>query len=164
MAENTYHLYIHAEDLADTKSAVAGQNGSSGTSSKPQGNKGAEGASKALTGLVSYSSVAATAEKLISYEISQVELRTGAREYEQKLQFGYSMAKKGIGIGAAVVGGLATGNLPAVAIGLVAAGINSLIKISQNYNTLRTQESLEDISIGMANIRAGTAGRRSPNQ
>lgn len=115
-------------------------------------------------GLVSYSSIAATADKLIGYEVSQVELRTGAREYEQKLQFGYSMAKKGVGIGAAVVGGIATGNLPAVAIGLVAAGINSVIKISQNANTLRTQESLENISIGMANVRAGTAGRRSPNQ
>lgn len=164
MAESTYHLYIHAEDFAGSKSAVAGQNGGAGTSSKPQGNKGAEGASKALMGLVSYSSIAATADKLIGYEVSQVELRTGAREYEQKLQFGYSMAKKGVGIGAAVVGGIATGNLPAVAIGLVAAGINSVIKISQNANTLRTQESLENISIGMANVRAGTAGRRSPNQ
>lgn len=164
MAENTYHLYIHAEDFTGSKSAVAGQNGGAGTSSKPQGNKGAEGASKALMGLVSYSSIAATADKLIGYEVSQVELRTGAREYEQKLQFGYSMAKKGVGIGAAVVGGIATGNLPAVAIGLVAAGINSVIKISQNANTLRTQESLENISIGMANVRAGTAGRRSPNQ
>lgn len=164
MAENTYHLYIHAEDFAGSKSAVAGQNGGSGISSEPQGDKSAQGTSKALMGLVSYSSIAATADKLIGYEVSQVELRTGAREYEQKLQFGYSMAKKGIGIGAAVVGGIATGNFPAVAIGLVAAGINSVIKISQNYNTLRTQESLENISIGMANVRAGTAGRRSPNQ
>lgn len=163
MEGNTYHLYVHFGGEDGEKSAVAG-NQSSEKKEVSYADKSARSAQRAIKHLVSYASVAATADKLIGYEISQVELKTGAREYEQKLQFGYGIGKKVAGTGVAIGLGIASGNLPAVAIGLVASGINKLISIGQNYNTLKTKENLENVSIDMANVRAGTAGRRGANQ
>ncbi len=122
-----------------------------------------QGAAMAQTAMVAYPMGAVVADSLINYQINTVSLRTGNNEYEQRLQFGYSAAKKGIGMGAAALVGLATGN-PMVIGGVIAMGISKALNISQRINTLQMEENLENVSIGMANVRAGTAGRRSPNQ
>lgn len=92
-----YHLYIHADDVGEENQVVAGsataQSSGTGTSGTDGAGKTAQGAAKAVKGLISFSTAAAFADNIISYELSQVNLRTGAAEYEQKLQFGYSTAK-----------------------------------------------------------------------
>lgn len=163
MAENnTYHLYVHFGGGGEKKSAVS--NNSANKNNEPEISKTEQGAMNALEGMVSYAAVRAFANNLISYEISQVELRTGAREYEQKLRFGYDVANKVINIGTAtVMGGLAGGPIGA-AVGFLGSTFYTALGYMQNANTLRTQQNLEDISIGMANIRAGVSGRRGANQ
>lgn len=165
MEKNSYHLYVHLDGTEENaQSAVAGSTAKDSKQPLSYGEKSARSLQKGMTNLVSFASVAATADKLIGYEINSVELRTGAREYEQRLQFGYSVAQRGVTALAAVGIGAATGNLPAVVIGLVAAGVNTAISLSQRKNTLQMQENLENVSIGMANVRAGTAGRRGANR
>ena len=114
--------------------------------------------------MVSFAAVRTFADRLISYEISQVSLRTGAREYEQKLQFGYDLLNKGLNVGMATAAGFAAGGVVGAGVALIGSTIYSLIGYAQNANTIATNKSLEDISIGMASERAGVSGRRGATQ
>lgn len=119
---------------------------------------------KGLKGLVSYSAVSSTADNLITYEINQVELRTGAREMEQRMQTVYNFGKKALNTTVALGIGLATGNFPLVAIGVVTSVFNSAISIAQKQRTIDTQQTVENVSINMQNERAGVQGRRGTRQ
>ena len=169
MAENnSYHIYLHLDELADS-GAMAGTTGSTGAEepAKDPSDASAGRVASAAKKLVSFAAVASTADKLISYEISQVSLRTGATEYEQRMNAAYSLGKQVLGAGAALAGGAVLGGPAGFAvalIGVVSSGINKMINYEQNRETLRTQQNLENISIGMQNIRAGTTGRRAREQ
>lgn len=169
MAEaNEYHIYLHLGELTES-SAMAGTTGSVGSdnSAVNAGDASAAKVANAAKKLVSFAAVASTADKIISYNISQVSLRTGATEYEQRLNAAYSVGKDVVGAGMALVTGAAFGGPAGFAvalIGVVASGINKIINLEQNRQTLRTQQSLENISIGMENMRAGVAGRRTREQ
>lgn len=119
---------------------------------------------KGLKGLVSYSAISSTADNLITYEINQVELRTGAREMEQRMQTVYNFGKKALNTTVALGIGLATGNFPLVAIGAVTSVFNSAISIAQKQRTIDTQQTVENVSINMQNERAGGQGRRGTRQ
>lgn len=169
MAEsNEYHIYLHLDELTES-SAMAGTTGSIGGegSATGSGDAGAAKVASAAKKLVSFAAVASTADKLISYQINQVSLQTGATEYEQRLNVAYSVGKEVIGAGAALAAGAIVGG-PAgfgvALIGVVASGINKVLNLELNRETLRTQQRLENISIGMENMRAGVAGRRAREQ
>lgn len=147
---------------SDSGSAMSGSTG--GAAPKTDAEKRAQGASKALQGMVSYAAVRAFADNLISYEISQVELRTGAREYEQQLRFAYDVGNKVLNIGTATVGGFLAGGIVGAGVGLIGSTFYTALGYLQNANTIRTKQNLEDISIDMANLRAGVSGRRGKTQ
>ena len=169
MAEsNEYHIYLHLGEFTES-SAMAGTTGSTGTdnSAVSAGDASAAKVASAAKKLVSFAAVASTADKLISYNISQVSLRTGATEYEQRMNAAYSVGKEVVGAGAALAAGAIFGGpagLGVALIGVVASGINKVINLEMNRETLRTQQNLENISIGMENMRAGVAGRRAREQ
>ena len=149
-------------DESDSK-VVSGSNANE-RATKTDAQKKAEGAEKALKSMVSFAAVRTFADRLISYEISQVSLRTGAKEYEQKLQFGYDLLNKGLNVGMATAAGFAAGGVVGAGVALIGSTIYSLIGYAQNANTIATNKSLEDISIGMASERAGVSGRRGATQ
>lgn len=158
MAENhSYEVIIRAENV-EKKSAVAGNNSES--SEKTYGEKTAASLEKGLKGLVSYQAVKSTAEQLITAEIGRVELRTGAAEYQQRIQtmysIGSSIANSVVSIGV----GAATGNLPLVLIGLATKGIQTAISVYQKQLQLNLQKADENISIGLVSRRASTGARR----
>lgn len=159
----TYQITIKLPAESSQNTVVAGQQGTDSSPSQ-SGNKTEQGALKAAKGLVSFSAAAAFADNLISYEISQVELQTGAREYEQKLQFAYSTTKKVIGIASATAIGAKTGGPIGAIAGFIGSTFYTMLGYAQNARTIQTKQNLEDISLGMASIRAGISGRRSPNQ
>ena len=64
--------------------------------------------------------------------------------------------------GAGLTAGLA--GLAGAAMEIVANGFSKLIGIAQRANNLRLQEGVENVSIAMQNVRAGTVGRRGNNQ
>lgn len=163
MASQNYTITINLNALPKGNSAMA--ESESSTVGGLSGNPASEaGTLKAAEKLVSFATIAASADKIITSEISKVNLRTGAAEYEQRLSASYSAGKQIIGAGAALAIGAATGTLPAVALGMVMSSINKALSISQKASQLNMEHSLEDISINMQNVRAGTSGRRSPNQ
>lgn len=123
--------------------------------------KSADSAKAAAQKIVSVGTAASIADKLISYEVNSVSLRTGATEYEQKLQFGYSTLKS---TAVPLVVGAATGGLPGAAIGLVMGLAMQGIQWAQNARTMIFNQNLENVSIGMATVRAGVTGSRSDKQ
>lgn len=164
-----YHLYIHSPVVSTQKSPVAKGangtgNGTGSTEGEAGGGLGLSRTERALKGMVTYAAVSSFADRLISNELSTVELRTGAREYEQQLQFGYGLAKKGVNAAVTLGIGIATGTWPVIMVGAVLAGATKMAEIGQNMRVLEMQENLEGISIQMANTRAGTSGRRGQNQ
>lgn len=167
MAEsNEYHIYVHIDGGKETKSAVAGAGtGSTGTDnvSETSDDSVMDAVTNKLKKMVSFAAVKSTADKIVNYNISQVSLRTGASEYEQRLSFTYNTASQVVGAGAALATGGPAG-LAVAAIGLAVSGIHKIMAITQKEDTLRMQESLENVSMGMARVRAGTSGRRSKDQ
>lgn len=165
-----YHLYVHTSGGSAQKSPVAknasgtGEGTGSANAGQSYGEKVGKNTEKALEGMVSYNLAASFADQLISYEVSTVELRTGAREYEQQLQFGYGLAKKGVSAAVSLGIGIATGTWPLVVAGLAVSGLKKVVEIGQNVRTLGMQENLEGVSINFANVRAGVSGRRGQNQ
>ena len=165
---NEYHIYVHIDGAEDKKSAVAGTgSGSTGTNSVGSSNDGVDKVANKIKTMVSFSAIKSTADSLVNYEISQVALETGATQYEQRLSFTYNAVSQAVGAGAALIGGALMGG-PAgfvvAAIGVVSSGVQKLVNYAQQTKTLQTQQTLENISIGMATVRAGVTGRRSANQ
>lgn len=146
--------------------ADAGTSSSSGGGSV-DGFLTAKQAIRATQKVMAYTGMKQIAESYIAYRISTVNLRTGASEFQQKLQFAYNEGSQLAGsIGAVFMGGI-IGGIPGAVTAAAGVGLTYLMKLigwAQNYNTIRTQENLEDVSIGMANIRAGVSGRRGRTQ
>lgn len=157
MADKSYEIIVRAEGV-EQKSAVAGNN--SGSSEKTYGEKTAASLEKGIKGLVSYASVKGLAEQLITAEIGRVELRTGAAEYQQRIQTVYSVGSSVLNSAVAIGVGAATGNLPLVLIGTATKAVSWLIGGIQRQIDLNLKQAGEDISIGMATRRASTNGRR----
>ena len=149
------HLYIHLDDLEED-SSVAGSGKSD--SKKNYWDKTADSAKSAARKVVSYATLKSTADQLISGSINQVSLSTGAEEYE------HSIGQRVWQTGEMIAIGAMTGGLPGAIAGLALSGLSFGINYSIGVSRLQKEESLEDISIGMKNIRAGTAGRRSRDQ
>lgn len=166
---NPYVIKIVLPD-ENNESAMAGANSAStGGNSENKGSFGnvVEAVGKKVKQMVSFAAVKSTADQLINYHIGTVSLRTGATEYEQRSSVVYSTVSQTVGaVGSLIMGGIMGGpaGLAVAAIGIAASGIQKLIGITQKENTLRLQESVENVSISMQNVRAGTVGRRGGNQ
>ena len=139
------------------KKAVAQNNAPTSDSSQSAGTN----IEKAMKNLVSYGAIKHTADKIVSYQIGTVELRTGAREYEQKLQFGYQVGGKLLNTAVMIGGAAATGNLPLAVIGVATSAMSTGLDIWQKQNTININENREDIAIAMQMNRAGNLGRRN---
>ncbi len=163
MAEG-YHIYIHLDELSNG-SAMAG--GESAPAAKQRSAGGGDRVANALKGMVSFAAIKSTADQLANYAHSTINLRTGAQEYEQRIQAIYSATSQAVGALAGMIGaGITAGpaGVAVVALGIAANGVRQVINIAQKENTLRLEESVENVSIGMQNVRAGTIGRRGNNQ
>lgn len=122
---------------------------------------------KATFGLVSYATVHSFADQIVSYNISQVSLETGASEYEQRLNTVYEIGNSVLGAGVSLLGGAVFGGPAGFALaltGVVLNGARKIVNIVQNNQTLQAQSDFENISIGLSRRRAGFTGSRSINQ
>ena len=163
MAGNDFHLYIHLGEAGEG-SAMAGGAKNKSDSASSGSDSTAIGIKSAVKKIVSYATIKATADQVISGNLSMVELNTGSAEYEQRLQAGYNLGKQIWNAGEIfVLGGLA-GGLPGAIAGLFISGVHMAISYSFRAATLAKEENLENVSIGLMNVRAGTAGRRSRDQ
>ena len=91
--------------------------------------------------------------------INRVELRTGRATYQEQLNYQKSATIRGLGIAASIIGGLATGNY-LLAVGGAVSALDWGIEIGIAQENLNLERAVNNVSIGMANIRAGAGGDR----
>lgn len=151
-----YEMYVYGSGFENKPSAVAGSSGEE----KTYAQKTASSLEKGVKGLVTYSAVKGTAERLIQTEIGRVELATGAKEYQQRLQQAYGIGSFIANNTISVAVGFVTGNAPLALIGVATSILGGALEGFQKQRTLRLEEANENISIGLAARRASTNGRR----
>ena len=126
-------------------------------SAKEEGSK----AKKIISAGAMYGIAKQTAARVISHQINTVALRTGKNELQERLQFQYNVASQAFSVAQNVAIGYMTGNIPgavvAAAVSIGSIAIDHAIK----SNELRMSRQLEDIQIGLADIRAGSLGDRT---
>lgn len=163
-ANNEYVIRITQDgNVSGTKGPVTNASATSSpdSSEKSYWAKSADSALNAAQKIVSTGTVISVADNLISYDVGTISLRTGATEYEQKIQFAYSKVKE---FALPIALGVSTAGVP----GAIVGGIFSLamqgISWAQNTQTIAYKRQLENVSIGMASVRAGVTGSRSDRQ
>lgn len=167
-------IRIELPSEEEKKTPVAQSNPDSGTSQTTSPSSGGGGGAitaKDVIGagkkVMAYTGIKQIAESAISYELSTVNLRTGAAEYSQKLQFAYNEGSQALSAVGSIAMGAAVGGFVGAAVAAVGVGISYVMKFigwAQNAARLETEQNLESISIGFASTRAGVSGRRSNNQ
>lgn len=147
---------------SSTDAGSASSSSSSGSSS--DGALTAQMAVGAAKKIVAATGFKQIADSVISYDISKISLRTGATEYQQKVQFAYNEGMNAASSIGAIGMGALIGGPAGAAVAAAGVGISYIMKIigwAQNANTIQIQENQEDISIQMQMIRAGSMGRRN---
>lgn len=91
----------------------------------------------------------------IEYGISTVNVRTGRAEAQQRMQFAYSVGRQVVGIGENIAIGALVGGLPGAIIGAVMSTVTTVAGYAINQSKIDLQSNLENISLGLMNIRAG---------
>lgn len=168
MAENNGYILILRNE---TGGGIAEEVGGAGGVQASGGGAGGEtsgglspNAKKALRGALSvYRPLKSTANQLISYEVSQVELRTGSREQHQRANFAYSVGKTIYNAAESVAIGAIFGGLPGALTSLALSTLSSAISIAQNQETINTERRLEDITRNLSAQRVTVSGSRYMN-
>lgn len=168
MGDNVYEIRITLPQGMEKESAVAKSAANTSTSkdSSSQSSTAKDMIGMAKT-VVAYTGAKRIAEAYITHQINTVSLRTGATEYEQKLQFAKSEASQAVGSVAAIAMGAAVGGPAGAAVAAIGVGINYMMKFigwSQNADKIQMQKDLESISLQMQRVRMGTGGSRGINQ
>lgn len=115
----------------------------------------ASNSSAGVKSLVVYSKAKAFIKQGIQHQINTVELRTGAAEVQQRLQFGYQIASDVFGIGESIAVGAAVGSVPGAILGAVVGVFGTVVNYANRQNTINMQETREDITISLMDKRAG---------
>ena len=137
------------------KSTASTANGSS-----VKNNGEDSGGNKRGMGLASYHYAKQAVNTAITAELNRVELRTGHRRLQERINFGYSTAKSVFDIGES----LAIGAMFGVAgVAGAATTVTKLISMGIAMQDLNIQREVESIGIRFANIRAGAGGDRTGN-
>lgn len=141
--------------------------GSSSSAASPRGNTKktvpdtAPPPIRQLAGMGAAYGIAKSAmSKIVTHTINTVSLRTGQTEYQQRLQFQYEIASRGFNILESVVVGAMVGNAPGAILGAATSLGSALHDLYNRSDTLRISRNLENISIGLADIRAGARADR----
>lgn len=165
MPDNVYRIEIDLSNFPDKNSPVSntGEESSQETSSSISAKQAVRAAKK----VVAMTGVKRLADAYVNYTVSTVALKTGATEYEQKLQFITSEVSQGVGAIGAIAGGALFGGLAGAAVAAAGVAVNYAMKGVQwslNADRLKLEQNLENISLRMQQTRSGFAGSRGENQ
>ena len=94
-------------------------------------------------------------DQIVTQQISTINLRTGASEQQQRIEFGYQIGKSIYGVVKNVAIGALTGGWVGVVAGLGLSAISSFINYENKAQQLNWQGQLEDVSLRGMTIRAG---------
>ncbi len=167
MADNVYVIKVELPGGEAKKSAVA-KTDTDNSADKPKDEAlSVNDALSTAKKVVAYSGIKMVAEKYVGHYISTVSLRTGAVEYEQRLQTVQSEVSQAVGSLASIGMGAAVGGVPGAAVAAVGVALSYASKfmdIANNARTLRLEGQLEGISQQMMRVRMGAGGSRNREQ
>lgn len=115
---------------------------------------------KDFTPYVAYRQAKPFISQFVSNEVQKVGLRTGSSRLQEKANFYHSILSKTVSFGESVAIGAMTGGVAGAIIGGVLSTAHTLITISNNQERININHALENESIKMTNIRAGSQGSR----
>lgn len=154
------YIITLVNDTSQTKqSPVAGDTEPKESAKREQVEKDS-GFIKATKMFAMYKTAENLANTFISYDINTISLRTGQSEKQERISFAYQTSKRildvatSIGVGAAMGGGIGA------VIGLTYGITRELISLYQREELIQTRKNIEDISIRLANQRAGVSMSR----
>ena len=154
----TYQFIIKNITRQSASSAVAK---TADTAQNPQSPKDTQAGSGALKStLVAYSKVKPWINQIVSAEVNFVELRTGARDLQEKYGFAWQIASGAFDMGESVAMGYAIGNLPGAVVGATVGVVHKVVNYTYAKTRLATQETLQNQSIRQNMERAGSRGSR----
>lgn len=151
--EREYVITLVNEEPTKKKPTVAGDNENK---KKPSNDKEKKATFKGLGAMTAYSYGKSFIAQTVNHEVNMVELRTGSKEYAQKVQFVADVAQRTYAAGEMVISGAAAGGGVGAIAGLVVAGIKEVITLGQRSETLNTQRALENETLYRGVKRAGT--------
>lgn len=161
MADNTYEIIIkNGDDGSGKKSPVANNNdsakGKNNTNAETGGSRAA--AKEAVGTYFAFKRVVSPiVTQSVEYGISTVSMRTGRREEQQRQQFAYDTARRIYGLSESVAIGAAVGGLPGALVSVALTLANSALSIAYAQKRINLAENLDNVTLGMLNVRAGGA-------
>lgn len=165
MAKNTYRVFFDLPDGGKKNKAVSTSATDmeipQDTEEKSFISQNLETLQNSLKKLVTVGTGKALAEKLTANEVSLVSLRTGAKEYEQKLQFEFSILKQA---STPITIAATTGNFVAAGAGVAFSLFMQGLQFMQNQRVIDYNRDIENIAIGFARNRAGVDSSRGTRQ
>lgn len=158
--EHKYSLTLkYPSGQGGASSAVAGSNAKSDTE-KSKGLLTQEQAKAFGTAMVAYGKIKSVATQIVNHNVSQVQLRTGSNELQEKANFINQTVQQGIGILEGGVAGAMVGGLPGFIAGLGMSAITTAINYVQKQDTINLKRDIEDATISLNLQRAGSQGSR----
>jgi hypothetical protein len=151
----TYEFIIKNESSDVVKSPTAPQ--ATPKKSKAPSN---EGISPRKAAIASYGIAKQIINSVYTHQVNTTELRTGNSEYQQRLQFHKDLMDRAFNLGESLVAGFMLGGGVGALIGAATSVTMMGVQIAQKADRIATQQSVENISIGLADVRAGAMGDR----
>ena len=157
MAKNTYYIVFENKD-GEEQSPVAKNKDSAGSS---EYDKDIKALTKGVKGYATLSYAKNVTDRIVTSQLNMVSLRTGHEELQQRMQFAYGVAKKGVGIveGAIMGGSVASG--AGALIGAVVGLADTMINVAIKSNEIGVRQDLENQTLALNRIRAGAGQDRS---
>ena len=98
------------------------------------------------------------------YKANTVELRTGCKDLQQKVDFQMQLGQMGLNLLGSAVAGFAVGGIigaaSAAGLSVLSQAIGFAQSTSQAQRTIDLKQSIEDNAIRMQMVRAGSRGSR----
>lgn len=152
MPEREYVITLkNTTSTGEKKPKVAGDN-----EEKKNPKKKNDDAIKGVGAMTAYSYGKAFIAQAVSHEVNMVELRTGATEYAQKVQYAWEVTQRVYSAAETIVSGAVVGGGVGAIIGIAVAGIREIVSLGQRAETLNTKRNLENESLARGLRRAGT--------
>lgn len=160
MANYSLTIYYEGSQTKKKEHAGAPEGRSKQSAGKAQADKNLSQAKKLLgaAAMVGYTKDAIAT--YYNYRVNTTNIRYGSQALEDRYRMWQSNITRSVNAGIGLVAGIVTGN-PILAIGSIAgSAISAGVDYMQRSNRLKLEQSVENYSIGLSNIRSGVGGGR----
>ena len=139
--------------ITDTSSGDPKQKPISGDTTENK-QTGATTSDNGVYGWLALKRVTPYVKQAISYTISQVSVRTGRREQQQRMQFAFDVLNEAGGIAQTIYFGAKWFGAPGAAIAAGVSALNVGLNMFQRFDALANQTNLENASLGLSRVRS----------